>query len=123
MNIFDAAKFNQADDLKEALLIMSPDSRDAAGNTPLMRASYYNNLETAELLLQAGAFPDEVDSKGNTALMGACFKGFTALANKLLAGGANMEVRNGNGATALTFAATLAVLKSSHCCWHMAQTL
>lgn len=110
MDIFSSVRSNDTESLKKELLTTSPDQRDAAGNTPLILASYYNYLQCATILLEAGASIDHKDSNGNTALMGTCFKGYLELAEILIKAGADLEVRNENGATALTFAATFGQL-------------
>ena len=55
-------------------------SKDVRGSTPLILATYYDEMEIATLLLDKGAKIDAVDASGNTALMGVCFKGFTDIA-------------------------------------------
>ncbi|MCP9237638.1 ankyrin repeat domain-containing protein [Lewinella sp. JB7] len=80
-------------------------ARDQRGSTPLVLATYLENLDTTRALVEAGADPDTKDGTGNTPLMGVCFKGNLAIARYLLERGANPSVRNATGGTALTFAA------------------
>lgn len=106
MEIFEAARLNDAEKLKELLQTENTDQLDNRGSSPLIVAVYYGNKEAVQLLTDANANTDIQDSMGNTALMGACFKGHTAIAKILLEKGANPDVLNSNHATALTFAAT-----------------
>lgn len=110
MDIFTSVRSNDTERLKKELLTISPNIRDANGNTPLILATYYNYLQCAAILVEAGASIDYKDSKGNTALMGICFKGYFELAEMLIKAGADLGIRNENGATALTFAATFGQL-------------
>ncbi len=105
-NIFEYARTNDTEGLKNALQTVDLDATDARGSTPLIIAAYHNNLEAVELLLQSNAGRDLQDGMGNTALMGVCFKGYTKIGEVLLENGAGVNVVNGNNATALTFAAT-----------------
>lgn len=106
MDIFEAARTNNTEELKNFLQNTHPDITDSRGSTALILAAYYNNENAASILLKAGADPDLKDGMGNTALMGVCFKGYTMIARTLLAHGAYVDAANGNGATALTFAST-----------------
>jgi ankyrin repeat protein len=106
MDIFEASRKNQLDELESALKSNHPDITDSQGSTPLIIACYYNHKEAVALLLAANANPDLQDQMGNTALMGVCFKGYTDIAKMLLDGGAQLNKQNDNLATALTFAAT-----------------
>ena len=61
--------------------ILSADSsllevRDTRGSTPLILATYYNQIEISKILLEKGTDLNSKDSSGNTALMGVCFKGY-----------------------------------------------
>jgi len=111
MNIFEIAKSNQIDELKEALKQQDPNQTDSRGSTPLIIAAYYNNAEAVQCLIDNGALLDLKDMMGNTALMGVCFKGYSNAAKILLEGGADANCTNGNGASALTFAATFGHLE------------
>ncbi|WPU99136.1 ankyrin repeat domain-containing protein [Mucilaginibacter sp. cycad4] len=106
MDIFEATRANHTNELETALINTDVNAVDSRGSTPLIIAAYYNHVEAAAVLLQAGANPDLPDAMGNTALMGACFKGYAQLSKMLLDEGAAVDAVNGNMATALTFAAT-----------------
>ena len=106
MDIFEASRKNQLDELASALKINHPDITDYHGSTPLIIACYYNSNEAVALLLASNANPDLQDQMGNTALMEASFKGYTEVAIMLLDAGAMIDKQNENQATALTFAAT-----------------
>lgn len=79
-------------------------ARDKRGFTPLIFATYLDQLETARLLLEAGAEINARDMSGNTALMGVCFKGNTEIANFLIEKGADVNLQNNEGETALEYA-------------------
>ena len=81
-------------------------TKDQRGSTPLILATYYNDKETANFLIEKGVHIDAVDDSGNTALMGVCFKGYTLIAKKLISCGADVNIQNGMGATSLIYAAT-----------------
>jgi ankyrin repeat protein len=106
MDIFEATRKNELEELAAALVTSHPDITDDHGSTLLIIACYYNNKEAVALLIAANADPDLQDRMGNTALMGACFKGHEDIVSMLLNGGALVDKQNGNLATALTFAAT-----------------
>lgn len=106
MDIFEAARTDNVTALNELLKEGQINEKDARGSTPLILATYYNNIAAVAALLQAGADTELQDGMGNTALMGVCFKGYTGAAKLLLENGASVHTENGNGATALTFAAT-----------------
>ncbi|UWX56646.1 ankyrin repeat domain-containing protein [Maribacter litopenaei] len=66
-------------------------------------ATYYNQLEITQFLLESGADINARDAAGNTALMGVCFKGFFEVAKILIENGAKIDVQNTMGATALIY--------------------
>ena len=90
----------------KAFLSKNPEaiSTPLNGFPPLILATYLNQKEIAELLLQMGADINAKDTSGNTALMGVCFKGSKALVEMLIARGADPKIQNGNGETAASFA-------------------
>ncbi len=77
---------------------------DAKGNTLLMLACYHGQLETARMLLQAGAEPDRRNDRGQTPLGGVAFKGETQIVSLLLQHGADPDADNGGGMTPIMFA-------------------
>jgi ankyrin repeat protein len=77
MDIFEAARTNNIEELKNALQNSDVNVKDGRGSTPLIVATYYNNLDVVKALLEAGADTELRDGMGNTALMGVCFKGYT----------------------------------------------
>ncbi len=62
---------------------------DAGGFTPLLFAARHGDVESARLLLNAGADVDESGADGNSALVLAAMSGHPRLAEFLLARGAN----------------------------------
>src|SRR5262245_1988814 len=86
--------------LQDAALVSS---RDAAGNTPLILAALYGNLETVELLLKHGADPNAANLAGVTPLLRAATD--AGKVERLLAAGAKAEARSELGNTPLLLAA------------------
>jgi ankyrin repeat protein len=62
-----------------------------AGATPLILAAYYNLVDVARLLLDAGASIDHVDSSGKTALMRSVEQGSRETTRLLLQHGAILQ--------------------------------
>lgn len=77
---------------------------DHKGNTLLMLASYNNNIETTQMLVNFGAIVDKKNDRGQTPLAGVCFKGYMAIVKILVKAGANINENNGMGTTPLIFA-------------------
>lgn len=79
---------------------------DMAGNTPLLNAARQGRVESARMLLDAGA---EIDGRGGpmTPLAAAALHGHTILARLLIRNGARVDVIGENGLTALMNAVKL----------------
>ena len=77
---------------------------DHKGNSLLMFACYHEHLETARMLLEAGAEVDRRNDRGQTPLGGVAFKGYAEIAALLLQYGADRDADNGGGMTPLMFA-------------------
>ena len=111
--IFDACRQGNIEKIKE-LYEANPailNAEDNKGFTPLILATYNNQAEAVDFLLEKGAAVDPPEASANSALMGVCFKGYADIAAKLLDAGAEVNQTNANGATALTFAATFGHLQ------------
>lgn len=80
------------------------DSKDAKGQTALMKASAAGHLGAVEKLLGMGADPRLVDSTGRDALIAAAGKGNTDVARMLLSRGADDAIRDSEGWGALSLA-------------------
>ncbi|MFO1497444.1 MAG: ankyrin repeat domain-containing protein [Verrucomicrobiota bacterium] len=93
-----------AQKLQEALRAGAPvNATDRGGETPLIYAALYGNVECMRLLLDGGARINEADASGGTALMRSSFdREKVAL---LLARGAEVNQRSALGNTALILAA------------------
>lgn len=78
--------------------------KNERGFTPLIMASYVDQNEVVELLLDKGVIIDDQDMAGNTALMGVCFKGNIKLARLLISKGADINKVNKLNQTALSYA-------------------
>ena len=109
----DACRRGDVADVEKVCELMPEliNAQDAKGYSPLIIATYNDQLPVVSVLLDHGALPDLQDVAGNTALMGASFKGYAAIVNRLLEAGADVNLRNGQGAPALTFAATFGQLE------------
>src|SRR5215831_10889497 len=81
----------------------SPNVRDGAGNTPLMLAAVYGDLECVRLLLDRGAVVNSTNAAGATPLLRAAHNFEKARA--LVAAGAEVNVRSALGNTPLILAA------------------
>ncbi len=80
-------------------------ARQPDGATALHWAVYLNDIETAELLVAAGAVPDASNELGVTPLYLACENGNAAVVRVLLAAGATPHAVLPSGETALMTAA------------------
>ena len=78
---------------------------DARGFTPLVMATYSDQVAVTKYFLEQGAPVNYQDPMiGNTALMGVCFKGNIEMIQLLLEHGADVNLKNKKGSTALIFA-------------------
>ena len=75
------------------------------GATPLAWAVYLDQVDTVDLLMQAGAHVNTADEYGETPLTLACANGNGAVIGKLLEAGANANDARWDGETALMLAA------------------
>jgi len=83
----------------------SVDTPDENGLTGLMWAAGYGQLNSAKLLLQAGADPDKKGTQGQTPLHYASASGHHDLVKLLLSHGANPNVCEDEGNTPLIYGA------------------
>jgi ankyrin repeat protein len=100
----------EADDRKAVARLLSAgngvDTKNAAGQTPLMLAAQLGSLETLQALIDAGARVDARDRLNHTALMHAAARQSTPHVLALMRGGADPRARglwddNGGSITAL----------------------
>jgi ankyrin repeat protein len=77
----------------------------ADGATALAWAAHWDDLETADLLIHAGANANAANDYGVTALSLACSNANAAMVEKLLKAGANPNATLSTGETALMIAA------------------
>lgn len=77
-------------------------AKDKYGNTALMYATFFDNVDTAEILLsQPGINLDSIDITGSTALMKAVLYKAQNVCNQLIKAGANLNSSNYTGETIL----------------------
>ena len=75
--------------------------RSEDGSTALLWAAHWNDLQTAGLLVRAGADPNAANDLRMTPLSQACTNGSAAFVNLLLAAGANPGTPIATGETPL----------------------
>jgi len=88
-----------------ALFAVAPLAADGDGSTPLLWASYHDDIEKVDALLRAGANVNAANDLGATPLWAACQNGSEAMVRKLLAAGANPNLALLAGETPLMVAA------------------
>ena len=77
-------------------------TKDAAGETPLIDAALTGSVEVVNVLIVHGAQINAVDGGGHTALMAAAKYANAAMLATLLAHGASVNMREAGGYAALT---------------------
>lgn len=82
------------------------ESRDAHGNTPLMRAAWRGERAVVDALLAAGADRHAVNADGNNAIWMGCVSNDPTIVRALAAAGVPLDHANLTGATALMYAAS-----------------
>jgi hypothetical protein len=104
-NLFTAARANDVN-LAKTLIDAKADvnQQDDKGYTPLILATYNDNLEVSQFLLKHGADTEIKDHSGRTALMGAAFKGNDREVRLLLDSGANPSASDSKGMTSTMYA-------------------
>lgn len=79
--------------------------RDSDGQTALMAATHFNNLDIVKALIEAEADLDIQSYQGATALMFAAGEGRLAVVKELIEAKAKLDIQSRQGATALMVAA------------------
>jgi len=74
-----------------------PDQADNEGNSSLMNAAKYNDLEIISLLLAKSKNVNAVNKKGHTALTNAVYQNTPAAISALIGSGAEIDVRDKDG--------------------------
>ena len=109
-NIHELIKTADIDQLKK-LIEKNPgavDEKDGRGFPAIVLATYGQQVEVTQILIDAGVDIDQKDSAGNTALMGVTYKGNEEIAKLLIEAGADVNAANFTNATPLIYAATFA---------------
>ncbi len=81
-------------------------AQDNFGETALMKATYYEHQEVAQLLIENGADVNIQENSGATALFFATERGYLEVAILLIENGADVNIQDNIGSTALTWALT-----------------
>lgn len=111
MELFEAVKIDDAARIRKMLEAgIEVNSRDSAGSTLLMLASYAGNLPVVKALLESGANVNATDEHGWTALAKSTYnfdlkRGFADVVQALIDAGANIEAAIGFGVRPLMLAA------------------
>lgn len=104
-DLFDACRSGNVERLK-ALHAINPDTLNTVnenGFSPLIIATYKNQIKVVEFLLKNNADVNFVSPEG-TALIGACYKGNFEMVELLIQNKANVNVVGGNNISPLIFA-------------------
>ena len=102
--LVDAAKKGDREAVRSLLKQTNANVTEADGTTALHWASYRDDLETADLLIRAGAKANMANDLGATPLWAACQNGSEAMARRLLAADANPNAKLLSGETLLMVA-------------------
>ena len=85
--------------------MVSPNLETHAGETPLMRSSWYGRLKEMEIFLAMGAEVDYQNQRGRSALMSAAKNNQAAAIELLVSWGAYLQLEDADGWTALMLGA------------------
>ena len=88
--LFDFARQGQTPSLLQYIQAGIPiNLTNSKGDTLLMLAAYYGNLETVTMLLENGADVNVLNDRGQSPIAGAVFKGYDGVVKALVEGGAD----------------------------------
>jgi ankyrin repeat protein len=99
--MLSAATKGDTPEVIEHLKSVPVNSRNAEGRTALMEAAIHGHVDTANVLIAAGANPNLEDKDGLTALMVETRKGNLQTVKALIAAGADVNHQDKDGLTAL----------------------
>jgi len=103
---FSAVVADDVGQVKRALKAEIPvDSRDRQGRTALLVATYHNAIETAKVLIAAGADVNAMDDQEDSPFLYAGAEGRLEILKMTVASGADLDSVNRYGGTALIPAA------------------
>ncbi|QIX01586.1 hypothetical protein AMS68_007103 [Peltaster fructicola] len=90
--LFDFAREGKTDELSQYLSAGIPvNLTNHKGDTLLMLASYYGNVDTVKVLLDKGADTEVLNERGQSPIAGAVFKGYDEVVKVLHARGARVD--------------------------------
>ncbi|WP_051436826.1 ankyrin repeat domain-containing protein [Brachyspira alvinipulli] len=101
---FKAAEKGDIERIKELMRYVDINDKDAYGINALMHALIFNNLESAEFLLENGADVNSRDYQYQTPLMYAAQNGNLEIIKLLISKGANINAKDYRDRTALDMA-------------------
>lgn len=82
--LFDFAREGKTPELQQYISAGIPvNLTNHKGDTLLMLASYYGNLETVKMLLDSGADTNVLNERGQSPIAGAVFKGYDEIVEAL----------------------------------------
>lgn len=93
------------------VVLVSHETGEEGGWTPLHRAAYGGDADTIKDLVAAGADVDARDQNGMTPLHGAALEGHVNVVKVLVAAGADVRARDKNGVTPTDLAENKEILK------------
>lgn len=95
--LFDFARQGETPALRQYVDAGIPvDLTNHKGDTLLMLASYYGNLETVNMLLEKGADMDVLNERGQSPIAGAVFKGYDEIVKAMVEKGADLHAGQPN---------------------------
>ncbi|KAK5137768.1 hypothetical protein LTR08_007340 [Meristemomyces frigidus] len=88
--LFDFARQGKTPELRQYITAGIPlNLTNHKGDTLLMLASYYGQVETLQMLLEKGADVNVLNDRGQSPIAGAVFKGYDEVVRVLVGGGAD----------------------------------
>ena len=95
--LFDFARQGKTPELRQYVSAGIPiNLTNHKGDTLLMLASYYGNLEMVNMLLEKGADTNVLNDRGQSPIAGAVFKGYDEITKAMMERGADLHAGQPN---------------------------